>query len=283
MITITPRGSRVLLHGIGDLDGELLLHLGPAAVALDEAGDLREAGDPAVVAGDVGDVRLPAEGDEVVLAHALQRDVAHHDHLVVARLEGDGEVLGGVVVEARRRSRRTCGRPAPACRRGRHGRGPRRWPPGSPAPPARCAAGPSACRWLVARGARGQVPLGLGARTPTRFHHRRLAGAGSDDGMAGGRGDRLRLGHRGADELGLDRDRDLGGLRLRAPRCRCPCRADRRSRRGRSPRGSPSRRGPWRARRACCGGWTGSPGPGRGRCRSGARTSLSTTPATSGE
>ena len=70
MTTITPRGSRRALDGVGDLDGEPLLHLRAPGVAVDEPGDLRQAGDAAVLARDVGDVGLADERDQVVLAQA---------------------------------------------------------------------------------------------------------------------------------------------------------------------------------------------------------------------
>src|SRR5690606_18791536 len=69
---------------VGHLDGQALLHLGPAGVGVDQAGKLGQAGDAAVGPGDVGDVRLADERDEVVLAEALHGDVPHHHHLVVA-------------------------------------------------------------------------------------------------------------------------------------------------------------------------------------------------------
>ena len=49
--------------------------------------------------GDVGHVGLADERDEVVLAERLHRDVPHHDHLVVAGLERDGQVGVGLLVE----------------------------------------------------------------------------------------------------------------------------------------------------------------------------------------
>ena len=43
---------------VGDLGGQPLLDLGPAGVGVDQAGQLRQAGDAAVVVGDVGHVGL---------------------------------------------------------------------------------------------------------------------------------------------------------------------------------------------------------------------------------
>ena len=79
-----------------------------------------------------------------MLAERIQRDVADHDHLVVARLEDDLEVLRPGPRAGPSRSRRTSGPPGRACRAARRGRGPRRWPRGSPAPPSRSGAGRSA-------------------------------------------------------------------------------------------------------------------------------------------
>ena len=84
---------------VGDLGGEALLHLRPLGEAVDQPGDLRQPGDPAVVAGDVGHVGAPGERNEMVLAHAGHGDVAHHDHLVVVGLERDREVVRRVLVD----------------------------------------------------------------------------------------------------------------------------------------------------------------------------------------
>ena len=90
-------GAESGLDGVGDLAGEALLHLGAAGVAVDQAGELRQAGDAAVVAGDVGEVGPADERHEVVLAQRREGDVAHQDHLVVMGLEGDLEVMVGVL------------------------------------------------------------------------------------------------------------------------------------------------------------------------------------------
>ena len=88
-----------------------------------------------VVVGDVGDVGLADErhagGARTRVDHG---DVADHDHLVVVGLEQPAGARSGPRAGPRR-SRRTCGRPGPGCRAGRRGRGPRRWPRGSRAPP----------------------------------------------------------------------------------------------------------------------------------------------------
>ena len=57
--TIDQHAARVehLDHRVGDLGGQPFLHLGPLGEAVDQAGELRQPGDPAVVARDVGHVR----------------------------------------------------------------------------------------------------------------------------------------------------------------------------------------------------------------------------------
>src|SRR5579884_2526769 len=67
-------------EGVGDLGGQPLLDLGPAGEPLDQPGQLGQPGDAAVVVRDVGDVGLADERHQVVLAHAVEGDVADHDH-----------------------------------------------------------------------------------------------------------------------------------------------------------------------------------------------------------
>src|ERR671910_120702 len=86
---------------VRDLDGQLLLDLRPPGVGIDQASELGQPGDLPVVAGDVGHVRPPDEGDEMMFTDARGRDVADHDHLVVAGLEGGGQVRVGLFVQAR--------------------------------------------------------------------------------------------------------------------------------------------------------------------------------------
>ena len=76
--TPTPRGIEHVLDRLRDLLGEPLLHLEPAREHLDDARQLREPDDAPV--GDVRDVRLAEEGQQVVLAERVQLDVAHHHH-----------------------------------------------------------------------------------------------------------------------------------------------------------------------------------------------------------
>ena len=66
---------------------------------VDQAGQLRQARDPAVVAGDVAHVRLAHERDHVVLAQRGEGDVPHHHHLVVLGRERHREMAPGIVVD----------------------------------------------------------------------------------------------------------------------------------------------------------------------------------------
>jgi hypothetical protein len=85
-----------LLDHLGDLHREPLLHLEAAGEHLDEPGDLREAHDLAVR--DVGHVHPTEERQHVVLAQAVEADVLHQDHLVVADVEqGAVQKLGGIL------------------------------------------------------------------------------------------------------------------------------------------------------------------------------------------
>ncbi len=94
-MTATPWGCDGFGDGVGDLRGEALLHLQAAGEDIDEARDLGEADDLAV--GDVGDVRLAEEGQQVVLAEGEEFDVLDDDHLVVVDVE-EGGVEDGVDV-----------------------------------------------------------------------------------------------------------------------------------------------------------------------------------------
>ena len=93
MTTPTPLGCEVLLQELRDLHRQALLQLQVAREQLDDAGELRQADDP--LARQVGDVRDAVEGQQVVHAQRVKRDVAHDDELVVA----------GVVGERRQRER----------------------------------------------------------------------------------------------------------------------------------------------------------------------------------
>ena len=89
MTTPTPPGSSTRLERVGDLGRQPLLHLQPAGEHVDDPRDLAETEDAAV--GEIRDVRLAEEGQQVVLAEAVDLDVPHHDHLRVRLLE-DGAV-----------------------------------------------------------------------------------------------------------------------------------------------------------------------------------------------
>ena len=93
-------GLEMLLKGIRDLAGQALLHLGPLGEAIDESGNLRESDHVAAAVRDIGDVRFPDEGDQVMLAQRVHRNVAHHDHLVVVGLEHGGEVLRWLLMKS---------------------------------------------------------------------------------------------------------------------------------------------------------------------------------------
>src|SRR5690606_13998134 len=80
-----------------DLRGHLFLHLETARVGLDHPRELADANHLAVR--QVAHVRLADDRRHVVLAVALELDVAQHDHLVVSGdlLEGALEVLARIV------------------------------------------------------------------------------------------------------------------------------------------------------------------------------------------
>ena len=85
------------LDALGDLRGELFLHLEAAGVALHHARQLADADH--AVGRHVADVGAADDRRHVVLAVALELDVAQHHHLVVALdfLEGALEVVGRVL------------------------------------------------------------------------------------------------------------------------------------------------------------------------------------------
>ena len=90
-----PAGIQLLHQGFGDLAGEPLLNLGPLGVQVHQPGDLRQAGDPAVLAGDVADVGHPVERHQVMLAGGIERDLLDDHHLVVILVEhGVQDALG---------------------------------------------------------------------------------------------------------------------------------------------------------------------------------------------
>src|SRR6266567_819655 len=74
-----------LLDGLGDLGGETFLNLQATGKQFDEARNLAEADDAAI--GDVGDVDLAEEREQVVLAEAEDFDVFDDDHFIVVHGE----------------------------------------------------------------------------------------------------------------------------------------------------------------------------------------------------
>ena len=151
---------------------------------VDEARQLRQTGDAAVVARDVRDMRMPVERREMVLALAVERDVAHHHHLVVVRFERDDQVARRVLVQTAEDLGVHLG-DAPRCAlRDRRGRDPRRSRRGSRARPSRCVR--CRCRWssvwsITARCSRGpsysatirQVAIPLADVEPVADHELR--------------------------------------------------------------------------------------------------------------
>ena len=82
------QGMQGLLDAVADLDRQALLDLQAPGIGLDDARDLAQAGDLAV--GNVGDVRLADEGQQVMLAGAEELDVLDEDHLLVFFVEHGG-------------------------------------------------------------------------------------------------------------------------------------------------------------------------------------------------
>ena len=81
----------LVLQVVGDAFGESFLGLGSAGVKGDQPGELRETED--ALARQVPDVRDADEGQHVVLAERLQRQVLHQYELVVTLVVGErGEV-----------------------------------------------------------------------------------------------------------------------------------------------------------------------------------------------
>ena len=76
-----PERFQRLLDGIPDLDSQPLLHLQPSGVILDHTGNLAQSCNRSV--GDISHMGLSYEGQHVVLAHGVQFDIPHKDHLLV--------------------------------------------------------------------------------------------------------------------------------------------------------------------------------------------------------
>ena len=114
----TPPGASAVLDRVGDLGGQCFLRLQALGENLDDAGELRQSDDAAFR--DVGDVRDADERRDVVLAMALDADVAQHDHVVVAVdvLEGAVQALRSGLRDSRGTSPRRPRRRASGCRAG---------------------------------------------------------------------------------------------------------------------------------------------------------------------
>ena len=97
----------LLLNDRGNLVREPLLHLQPAAEHVDDARDLAEPHH--LAARHVGDVALAEEGQQVVLAEAVEVDVAHEDHLVTGHREAGvvQDVVDVAPVPARQEAQRS--------------------------------------------------------------------------------------------------------------------------------------------------------------------------------
>lgn len=79
-------GIESLHNGIGYLSRQAFLHLQTACIDLHGAGQFGEAGD--MRAGEIGDVYLPEERQEVVLTKGIEGDVAHqYEPLAVGGIE----------------------------------------------------------------------------------------------------------------------------------------------------------------------------------------------------
>ena len=83
---------------IRDFFGHPLLHLRPVRNAFDHAGQLAEPDDVAI--GNVADVGHAAKRQQVVLAHAVEADIADEHHLIVFLGEEFSQVEPRVVVQA---------------------------------------------------------------------------------------------------------------------------------------------------------------------------------------
>ena len=79
--------------------GQSLLHLGAASEDIDSTGDLADADDTPF--GHVTDVGLAVEGQEVMLAKAVERDVLEDNHLFVGFLKPGCENRKGVLEQPR--------------------------------------------------------------------------------------------------------------------------------------------------------------------------------------
>ena len=85
---------------IRDLRGQPLLYLRPAAVYLDQPGELGQPSDPPVGPRDVPDVCDAAKRQQMVFTQREELDVAYQDELLVACLESGGQHIGRIDPQA---------------------------------------------------------------------------------------------------------------------------------------------------------------------------------------
>lgn len=77
-----------LLNAVANFDGETLLNLQPASEGVHHPGYLAQAGDFTIR--DIGDMGLADEREHMVLAHGIDVNVFHKDHLTVFLIEDGG-------------------------------------------------------------------------------------------------------------------------------------------------------------------------------------------------
>ena len=94
-----PLGIQDFVDRVSDLGSQALLDLRAARVAFDHAGQLGQARHDAA-ARDVAHVGAAVEGQQVVLAHREEGDVADQDQLVGARVELGAQMLTRVLGQA---------------------------------------------------------------------------------------------------------------------------------------------------------------------------------------
>src|SRR5258708_15524263 len=78
-----PDAARLenIVDARGNLRGELLLHLKPARVTVDDSRELADADD--AIGGQVTDMGVADNGRHVMLAKRFETDVAEHHHFIV--------------------------------------------------------------------------------------------------------------------------------------------------------------------------------------------------------
>ena len=85
---------------IGNLPSQALLHLGAFGEAVHQPRQLRDAADAPVLAGHIGHVRLPEKRCQMVLAHAVERNVAHQHDFLMPLIEGHIEMTRRIFLQA---------------------------------------------------------------------------------------------------------------------------------------------------------------------------------------